>query len=285
VRTGVSTLAFEFNSSETARKEIRIMATVAFAEELELLQPKPLCGKVAIVTGGARGIGRAIALELASRGATVAINYRSSSAEAKKLVAEIEEMGVESILIQGDVSSKEDSKHVMEAVMESFKQIDILVNNAGITRDRTLRKMSDEEWTDVLNTNLNGTFFCTRAALPSMIQNKFGRIVNIASFVGQTGAYGQANYAASKGAIIAFTKSVALEMAKFNITANVVAPGYTSTDMVAGMPVHVLEQIESQIPLKRLAQPREIAKAVAYLVTDGDYITGHQLNVNGGIYM
>ena len=137
---------------------------------------------------------------------------------------------------------------MMEAVMDSFKQIDILVNNAGITRDRTLRKMSDEEWIDVLNTNLNGTFFCTRAALPSMIQNKFGRIVNIASFVGQAGAYGQANYAASKGAIIAFTKTVALEMAQFNITANVVAPGYTATDMVADMPAHVLEQIAAKFP-------------------------------------
>jgi NAD(P)-dependent dehydrogenase (short-subunit alcohol dehydrogenase family) len=262
------------------------MATVlAFSGELESPQPKPLCDKVALVTGSARGIGRAIALELASRGATVAINYRSSSAEAETLSAEIQEMGAESIVIKGDVSCKVASKQVMEAVMDNFKQIDILVNNAGITRDRTMRKMSDEEWTDVLNTNLNGTFYCTRAALPSMIQNKFGRIVNIASFVGQSGAYGQANYAASKGAIIAFTKTVALEMAQFNITANVVAPGYTATEMVAAMPANVLEQIAGRIPLKRLAQAEEIAKAAAFLITDGAYITGHQLNVNGGIYM
>jgi len=262
-----------------------MMATVALAKELGLLQPKPLQDKVALVTGGARGIGRAIAIELASRGAAVAVNYRSSSTEAEKLSAEIQEMGVESVLIQGDVSSKEDSKRVMEAVMDSFKQIDILVNNAGITRDRTMRKMTDEEWTDVLNTNLNGTFYCTRAAIPSMIQNKFGRIVNIASFVGQAGAYGQANYAASKGAIISFTKTVALELAQYNITANVIAPGYTATDMVANIPAHVLKEIESRIPLKRLAEPQEIAKAAAFLVTDGNYITGQQLNVNGGVYM
>jgi NAD(P)-dependent dehydrogenase (short-subunit alcohol dehydrogenase family) len=145
--------------------------------------------------------------------------------------------------------------------------------------------MTDEEWTDVLNTNLNGTYFCTRAAVPSMIERKFGRIVNIASFVGQAGAYGQANYAASKGAIIAFTKTIALELAQYNVTANVVAPGYTATDMVAGIPGHVLKEIASRIPLKRLAEPQEIAKAVAFLVTDGNYITGQQLNVNGGVYM
>jgi acetoacetyl-CoA reductase/3-oxoacyl-[acyl-carrier protein] reductase len=269
----------------TEPEELKNMATAAPARELELLLPKPLQGRVALVTGGARGIGRAIALELASRGAAVAVNYRSSSAAAEKLSAEIQDIGVESMLIQGDVSSKEDSKRVMEAVMDQFKQVDILVNNAGITRDRTLRKMTDEEWTDVLNTNLNGTYFCTRAAVPSMIERKFGRIVNIASFVGQAGAYGQANYAASKGAIIAFTKTIALELAQYNVTANVVAPGYTATDMVAGIPAHVLKEIASRIPLKRLAEPQEIAKAVAFLVTDGNYITGQQLNVNGGVYM
>jgi len=269
----------------TEPEELKNMATAAPARELELLPPKPLQDRVALVTGGARGIGRAIALELASRGAAVAVNYRSSSAAAERLSGEIQDIGVESMLIQGDVSSKEDSRRVMETVMDHFKQLDILVNNAGITRDRTLRKMTDEEWTDVLNTNLNGTYFCTRAAVPSMIERKFGRIVNIASFVGQAGAYGQANYAASKGAIIAFTKTIALELAQYNITANVVAPGYTATDMVAGIPGHVLKEIASRIPLKRLAEPQEIAKAVAFLVTDGTYITGQQLNVNGGVYM
>jgi NAD(P)-dependent dehydrogenase (short-subunit alcohol dehydrogenase family) len=261
------------------------MAPAALEAESERLQSKPLQDKVALVTGGARGIGRAIVLDFASRGATVAIHYRSSSAEAQALAAEIQGLGVESFLIQGDVSSKEDSKRVMAAVLDKFEQVDILVNNAGIHRDRTLGKMTDADWAYVLNTNLNGTFFCTRAALPSMIQKKFGRIVNIASFVAQSGGLGQANYAASKGAIVAFTKTVALEMAQYNITANVISPGYTATEIVAGMPARALEEIASQIPLKRLAEPREIAKAVAFLVTDGSYITGHQLNVNGGIYM
>ena len=259
------------------------MATLTLSEDLGLFLSKPLQDKVALVTGSARGLGRAIAIELASRGASVAINSHSNTAEAEKLSAEVQEMGVDSVLISGDVSSKEDCKHVMEAVMDRFKQIDILINNADITRDRTVRKMTQAEWKDVLNTNLNGTFFCTRAALPAMIQRKFGRIVNIASFVGP--AFGQANYAASRGAVIAFTKTVALEMAPYNITANVVAPGYTATDQVAGIPPRVLAEIQSRIPLGRLADPQEIAKAAAFLVTDGSYITGHELNVNGGIYM
>jgi acetoacetyl-CoA reductase len=261
------------------------MAPAALEERSEHLQPKPLQDKVALVTGGARGIGRAIALELASRGATVVIHYRSSSAEAEALSTVIQGLGVESFLVQGDVSSKDDSKRVLAAALDKFGQVDILVNNAGIHRDRTLGKMTDADWADVLNTNLNGTFFCTRAALPSMIQRKFGRIVNIASFVAQSGAMGQANYAASKGAIVAFTKTVALEMAQYNITANVISPGYTATEIVAGMPARALSEIVSRIPLKRLAEPQEIGKAVAFLVTDGGYITGHQLNVNGGIYM
>jgi NAD(P)-dependent dehydrogenase (short-subunit alcohol dehydrogenase family) len=213
------------------------------------------------------------------------IHYRSSAAEAEELSTVIQGLGVGSFLIQGDISSKDDSKRVLNAALEKFGQVDILVNNAGIHRDRTLGKMTDADWADVLNTNLNGTFFCTRAALPSMIQRKFGRIVNIASFVAQAGGMGQANYAASKGAIVAFTKTVALEMAQYNITANVISPGYTATELVAGLPARALNEITARIPLKRLAEPQEIGKAVAFLVTDGGYITGHQLNVNGGIYM
>jgi acetoacetyl-CoA reductase len=261
------------------------MTPAALEQELERLQPKPLQDKVALVTGCARGIGRAIAIELASRGAIVALHYRTSGAEAEALSAEIHEMGAESLLVPGDVSSKEDSKRVLQTVLEKFNRIDILVNNAGINRDKSLRKMTDVDWAEALNTNLNSTFFCTRAALPSMIERKFGRIVNIASIVGQAGPMGQANYAASKGAIIAFTKTVALEMAQYNITANVIAPGFTSSEMVNGMGRRELEEIQSQIPLKRLADPQDIAKAAAFLVTDGSYITGHQLNVNGGSYM
>jgi NAD(P)-dependent dehydrogenase (short-subunit alcohol dehydrogenase family) len=261
------------------------MAPVALEEKLERLQPKPLRDKVALITGAAHGIGRAIALEFASRGAIIALHYATSDAEAEVLSTEIRELGVESLVVQGDVASKEDSKRVLEAVLDKFKQVDILVNNAGIHRDRPLSKMTDRDWTEVLHTNLNGTFFCTRAALPSMIERKFGRIVNVASLVGQAGAFGQANYAASKGAIIAFTKTVALEMAQYNITANVLAPGYTATEMASGMSRRALEDIQSRIPLRRLAEPQDIAKAAAFLVTDGSYITGHQLNVNGGVYM
>lgn len=261
------------------------MTPAALELESERIQPRPLQDKVALVTGAARGIGRAIALELAHRGASVAIHYKSSGAEAEALSADLQALGTDAFVVQGDISSKDDSKRVVEAVMDKFKQVDILVNNAGIKRDRILSKMTDADWTAVLNTNLNGTFFCTRAVLPSMIQRRFGRIVNIASFVGQSGSAGQANYAASKGAIIAFTKTVAVEMAQYNITANVIAPGYTATEIVTGMPPRALQEIESQIPLHRLADPREIAKAAAFLVTDGGYITGHQLNINGGIYM
>jgi acetoacetyl-CoA reductase len=262
------------------------MAPVEAEVESQRLQPdKPLRDKVALVTGAARGIGRAIAVELASRGAAIAIHYRTSAAEAEALATDLQSLGVNGLVVQGDISSKDDSKRVVEAVLDRFKQVDILVNNAGISRDRTLSKMTDADWTAVLNTNLNGTFFCTRAVLPPMIQRKFGRIVNIASFVGQSGGAGQANYAASKGAIIAFTKTVAIEMAQYNITANVIAPGYTATELVAGMPKRALQEIEAKIPLHRLAEPQEIAKATAFLVTDGGYITGHQLNINGGIYM
>lgn len=261
------------------------MAPVAMEAELERLQPKPLQDKVALVTGGARGIGRAIVMELAARGANVAVHYRTSSAESELLSAELLGLGADALLVQGDVSSKDDSRRVMAAVLDKYKRVDILVNNAEISRDKTLRKMTGADWSEVLNNNLNSTFYCVRAALPSMIEKKFGRIVNIASFVAQSGGIGQANYAASKGAIVAFTETVAIEMAQYNITANVISPGYTATEAVAGMPARALAEITAQIPLKRLAEPREIALAVAFLVTDGSYITGHQLNVNGGIYM
>jgi len=145
--------------------------------------------------------------------------------------------------------------------------------------------MTDEDWTDVIDTNLNGPFYCTSAALPVMIEQKYGRIINVASFVGQAGHFGQANYTASKGGLIAFTKVLAMELAKFNITANVIAPGFTATDMVTAIPFERLEQIKERIPMRRLAEPEEIAKAAAYLICDGDYITGQQININGGIYM
>jgi acetoacetyl-CoA reductase len=244
-----------------------------------------LAGKVALVTGASRGIGRAIALELAHRGASVAVNYQSSKASAETLVAEIQAMGADCMLVQGDVSSSTQAQKVVESVLANWKRIDILVNNAGVTRDRSLRKMLAEDWAHVINVNLNGTYYCTSAVLPTMVEQKFGRIINISSVIGQVGGFGQANYAASKGGITAFTKTLALEMARYNITANCIAPGYTGTEMVAAMPEDVLAKICAKIPLGRLAKPEEIAKATAFLAVDGDYITGQELNINGGIAM
>ncbi|MGE5569757.1 MAG: 3-oxoacyl-[acyl-carrier-protein] reductase [Rhodospirillales bacterium] len=244
-----------------------------------------LKGKVALVTGASRGIGRAIALELACRGAAVALNYRASQAEAESLAERIKEIGSEALLVQGDVAKREEAREVVRRVLDHFGRLDILVNNAGITRDKSLRKMADDDWADVINVNLNGTYYCTSAALPSMIDQKFGRIINISSVVGQSGNFGQANYAASKGGIASFTKTLALEMARYNITANTVAPGFTCTEMLQKIPANILEQIRAKIPLGRFAMPEDVAKAVAFLAADGDYITGQQLSVNGGIYM
>ncbi len=247
--------------------------------------PDSLKGRVALVTGGSRGIGRAISLELARNGAAVAVNFASNVAAAEAVAADIRAMGGECLLVQGDVSKKETARSVVGKILEAWKKIDILVNNAGITRDRTMKKMTDEDWEAVISVNLNGTYYCTSAVMPSMIEQKYGRIINIASIVGQTGSFGQSNYAASKGGLIAFTKCLALELAKENITANVICPGYTGTEMVEAMPAEVLEKICARIPLRRLAKPEEIAKAVLFLARDADYITGAELNVNGGLLM
>lgn len=244
-----------------------------------------LKGRVALVTGAARGIGRAVSMELANRGANVALNYHSSREAAEELSNMIRQTGAECLLVQGDVSRKDEAQRVVQEVLEAWKRLDIVVNNAGITRDKSLRKMTEDEWDEVISVNLNGTFYCTKAALPAMIDQKFGRIINISSMVAQSGSFGQANYSASKGAVIAFTKTVALEMARYNITANVIAPGYTFTEMLQRVPGDVLEQIKQKIPLQRFAEPQEIGKAAAFLASEGDYITGQQLNINGGMYM
>jgi 3-oxoacyl-(acyl-carrier-protein) reductase len=244
-----------------------------------------LKGKVALVTGASRGIGRAIALELAHRGADVAIDYRVDATHAEKVAQEIRAFGVECLVLQGDISKKDDARRLVKEVLDKWQRLDILVNNAGITRDHSLRKMTDEDWAEVINVNLNGTFYCTSAALPAMINQRFGRIINISSVVGQMGAFGQANYSASKGGIIAFTKTLALEMAKYNITANSIAPGYTSTEMVETIPEEIAAQMKAKIPLGRFAAPEEIAKAAGFLASEADYITGQELNVNGGCHM
>jgi NAD(P)-dependent dehydrogenase (short-subunit alcohol dehydrogenase family) len=253
--------------------------------EVMISTSKPLAGKVALVTGASRGIGRAIALELANRGATIAISFRTGLSGAEVVRTEIEQLGSSSEIFQGDISDKLQARGLVRQVLETYERLDILVNNAGITRDRSIRKMTDDDWTDVIDTNLNGAFYCTSAAIPAMIEQKFGRIVSVASFVGQAGNFGQANYAASKGGLVAFTKVLALELARYNITANVIAPGFTATDMLNGIPLDRLEQIKERIPMRRLAEPEEIAKAAAYLICDADYVTGQQISVNGGLYM
>ncbi|MFQ3632205.1 3-oxoacyl-ACP reductase family protein [Roseiflexus sp.] len=242
-------------------------------------------GKYAIVTGASRGIGRAIAVELAREGCTVGVNYQHNQALAEEVAAEIKSMGRECMLLQANVADPAEARAMVRRFLDAYGRLDIMVNNAGITRDRSLRKMTDEDWLQVIQTNLNAVFFCTTAAMQPMIEQQYGRIINISSMNGQTAAFGQANYGASKGGIIAFTKTAALELAKFGITVNVVAPGFTLTDMLAKVPEDVQNQIKARIPLGRFGLPEEMAKAVVFLAADGDYITGQQINVNGGAYM
>lgn len=244
-----------------------------------------LTGRVALVTSAASGVGRCISLALASRGARVAVNYRASKADAESLAELIRDHGTDCLLVQGDVAIEEEARHVVEEVLREWGRVDILVNNAGVKRDTRMRKAADDEWADLISINLNGMYHCTNAVLPPMMKQNFGRIVNISSCAGQAGRLGPARYAAGRTGIAEFTKSVALEMAKFNITANTVAPGITCTEALSKMPENILEQLRSQIPLGRFGTPEEVAKAVTFLAADGDYITGQQLGINGGLYI
>ncbi|MHB1134548.1 MAG: beta-ketoacyl-ACP reductase [Chloroflexota bacterium] len=246
-----------------------------------------LDGKVALVTGASRGIGLSIAIELARSGARVALNHHPSikDEDAAAAAAAIEAAGGTSMHVRADVSVSREARHGVQTVFDEWGRLDILVNNAGITRDKTLRKLSDEDWQEVLDVNLSSVFYCISAAVPIMIDQRFGRIVSISSVVAQTGNFGQANYAAAKAGIIALTKTAALELAKYNITVNAIAPGFTETGMLAGIPQDVRDQIQARVPLGRFAQPEEIARAVRFLASEGDYITGQQINVNGGLYM
>jgi NAD(P)-dependent dehydrogenase (short-subunit alcohol dehydrogenase family) len=244
-----------------------------------------LDNKVAIVTGASRGIGQEIAIELAREGATVAMNYLSSDARAQAVADEIAGFGGTCMLAKANVADPQEARAMVKRVAEQWGRLDVLVNNAGITRDKSLRKMTDEDWLEVVQANLNAVFFCTSAAIPVMIEQNYGRIINISSMTGQTGAFGQANYGASKGGIIAFTKTCAIELAKYNITVNAVCPGFTLTDMLAKVPADRQEQIKARIPMGRFGTPEDMAKAVTFLIEGGDYITGQQININGGAYM
>nr|WP_295971507.1 acetoacetyl-CoA reductase [uncultured Bacillus sp.] len=245
-----------------------------------------LNNKVAIVTGGSRGIGSAIALELAKNGAKVVINYNSRSDAADKMVAEIQGIGGEAYAVQADVSKSEDAARLVQAAVDHFGQLDILVNNAGITRDTTFKRMSEEDWRKVIDVNLNSVYNTTSPALDHLIASESGRIINISSIIGQFGGFGQTNYSAAKAGLLGFTKSLALELAaKTNVTVNAICPGYIGTEMVQAIPENVLGKIVAKVPQRRLGTPEEIAKGVVYLCKDGDYITGQELNINGGIYM
>jgi len=245
-----------------------------------------LQGKVALVTGASRGIGRAIALELARHGAKIAVNYAGSEAKAKEVVEEIEQMGGEAFMVQANVASSEAVEQMVKEVTERFGRIDILVNNAGITRDNLLMRMKEEEWDDVINTNLKGVFHCTKAVTRPMMKQRFGRIVNIASIVGVSGNPGQANYVAAKAGVIGFTKTAAQELASRNITVNAIAPGFITTDMTDRLSEDVRTEMLKQIPLARFGEPEDIAKVVSFLVSDAaNYITGQTIHVDGGMVM
>jgi acetoacetyl-CoA reductase len=243
-----------------------------------------LKGKACLVTGASRGIGRAIALELGRHGASVAVGYTSKADAAEAVVAEIEASGGQAFAFAIDVRDPATIEPAVAAVVERFGTIDVLVNNAGITRDRSLAKMSPEEWDDVIGTNLSSVFHLTSRVLPIMVAAGSGRIVNISSVIGLHGNFGQANYAAAKAGIVGFTKSVALELARKGITVNAIAPGFIETEMIAAMPDEVRATILAKIPMGRFGRPEEIAQAVAYLVTSGDYITGQVISIDGGLY-
>ncbi len=241
--------------------------------------------KVAIVTGSSRGLGRAIVRELADHGCKVVINYYQSKEQAEQLLAELKDKGQEAIAVQAGVAHPDEVQQLIDTTVKEFGGIDILVNNAGVNRDRTIRRMSVEEWREVIATDLDSVFHCTYAALPHMIERGGGRIVNMSSIVGQMGNLGQSNYAAAKAGMVGFTKSAAQELARFNITVNAMCPGFIATEMVTNLTEEVQQALLAKIPLGRFGSPEEVARLCRFLVAEGDYITGAQININGGMYL
>lgn len=245
-----------------------------------------LTDRVALVTGGSRGIGRAISLALAAAGATVVVNYRGNAAAADETVAAISAAGGKAIAIQADVANGDDVKRLFSEVSSTYGRLDILVNNAGITRDTLMMRMKDEDWDAVLDTNLKSQFLTTRAAISTMVRARYGRIINITSVVGLMGNAGQANYAAAKAGIIGFTKSVAREIGSRSITVNAVAPGFIDTELTAVLNDEMREALKKQIPLGRLGSPEDVAGVVTFLASDqAAYITGQTFNCDGGMVM
>jgi acetoacetyl-CoA reductase/3-oxoacyl-[acyl-carrier protein] reductase len=272
----------------TTQEETQKVARVG--DELE--------GRVALVTGGTRGIGAAICRSLASQGASIAAGYSRDSEAAERLCADLAQVGVESSTHQGNIGSPDDCRRTVQEVLERHGRLDILVNNAGITSDKTVFKMADEDWQKVLDVNLSGAFFLSKAALEHMVERGTGRIINISSIIGQTGNIGQSNYAASKAGLFGLTMTFAKEAAHalskagklegndVAITVNAVAPGFIETDMLSTVPEKVLDGIRAQVPVRRLGRPDEIARAVHFLANDGSgYINGQVLAVNGGMDM
>ncbi len=245
-----------------------------------------LKGKNVIVTGATRGIGREIALTLAQNGANIAMNYRNLNSEVEDLINEIKSFGVDALAIKCDVSITEEVDNFVKEVKSHYNTIDILVNNAGITKDGLILRMKEEDFDDVLDVNLKGTFNTTKSVSSIMVRQKYGKIINISSVVGIAGNAGQCNYAASKAGVIGFSKSVARELASRNINVNVVAPGYINTDMTKNLPDKVKEEIIKSIPMKKIGDPKAVANLVLFLSSNlSNYITGQVINVDGGMVM
>jgi len=243
-----------------------------------------LSGKVALVTGGSRGIGRSIAVHLAEHGADVAVNFNRSEDEAAQVKAEVEKLGAMAITVQADVTIPEDAQRMIKETIDGLGRVDILVNNAGFNRDTLLLRMSIEDWDEVMDLNLRAVFLCTKAVLRPMMRGRWGRIINIGSVSGLAGNVGQANYAAAKSGLIGFTRAVAREMGSRNITSNLVAPGLVITELTKNVRQEIIDGVEQRLMIQRLGKPEDVAACVVYLASnEGGYMTGQVLSIDGGL--